>query len=36
MNFLPIIFVGQFVNFYPMFNVAAVPVLVITLRNNIL
>lgn len=34
-NFLKIPFVGQFTNFYPMLNVSAVPVLVITLRNNL-
>jgi len=34
-NFLKITFVGQFTNFYPMLNVSAVPVLVITLRNNL-
>lgn len=35
-NFLGIPFVGPFVNFYPMLNVAAVPILTITLRNNIM
>lgn len=34
-NFLAIPFVGAFCNFYPMLNVAAVPILTITLRNNI-
>lgn len=29
-------FVGQVCNFYPMLNVAAVPILNITLRNNLL
>lgn len=27
---------GQFVQFYPMLNVAAVPILTITLRNNLM
>lgn len=27
---------GSFVQFYPMLNVAAVPVLTITLRNNLM
>ena len=35
-NFLPIPVVSQIVNFYPMLGVSAVPVLVITLRNNIM
>ncbi len=34
-NFLKVPFIGQFTNFYPMLNVSAVPVLVITLRYNI-
>ena len=34
-NFLAIPFVGAFCNFYPFTNVAAVPILTITLRNNI-
>ena len=34
-NFLDVPVVSQIVNFYPMLNVSAVPVLVITLRNNI-
>ena len=29
-------FISQVVNFYPMLNVAAYPVLAITLRNNFL
>jgi hypothetical protein len=29
-------FVGQYVNFYPLLNVSSVPVLTITLRNNIM
>ena len=35
-NFLDLPFVGQVCNFYPMLNVAAVPILNITLRNNLL
>jgi len=35
-NFLKLPFIGQVANFYPMLNVAAVPILTITLRNNIL
>jgi hypothetical protein len=35
-NFLDLPFVGQICNFYPMLNVAAVPILNITLRNNLL
>ena len=35
-NFLGIPFIGQFCNFYPMLNVSAVPILTITLRNNIM
>jgi hypothetical protein len=27
---------GSFVQFYPMLNVAAVPILTITLRNNLM
>lgn len=34
-NFSKLPFVGQVSNFYPMLNVAAVPILTITLRNNI-
>ena len=34
-NFLAIPVVGAYCNFYPMLNVAAVPILTITLRNNI-
>jgi hypothetical protein len=34
-NFLKVPVVAQITNFYPFFNVSAVPVLVITLRNNI-
>lgn len=35
-NFQNIPVVGQICQFYPMLNVAAVPVLTITLRNNIM
>jgi hypothetical protein len=35
-NFLDLPVIGQLCNFYPMLNVAAVPILNITLRNNIL
>jgi hypothetical protein len=35
-NFQAIPVVGQICQFYPMLNVAAVPVLTITLRNNIM
>ena len=35
-NFLDIPVLGQIVNFYPMLNIAAVPILNITLRNNLL
>lgn len=35
-NFLDIPFISQVVNFYPMLNIAAVPILNITLRNNLL
>lgn len=35
-NFLGIPFIGQFCNFYPMLNVSAVPILTITLRNNLM
>lgn len=35
-NFLPVPVVAQIVNFYPLLGVSAVPVLVITLRNNLL
>lgn len=35
-NFLNLPGIGQICNFYPMLNVAAVPILNITLRNNIL
>jgi hypothetical protein len=35
-NFLNIPVLGQICNFYPMLNIAAVPVLNITLRNNLL
>jgi hypothetical protein len=34
-NFSKLPVVGQISNFYPMLNVAAVPILTITLRNNI-
>ena len=35
-NFAGIPFMGSFVQFYPMLNVAAVPILTITLRNNLM
>lgn len=35
-NFLDLPFIGQICNFYPMMNIAAVPILNITLRNNLL
>jgi len=35
-NFLDLPFIGQVCNFYPMLNIAAVPILNITLRNNLL
>ena len=35
-NFLKLAFIGQICNFYPMLNIAAVPILNITLRNNLL
>lgn len=34
-NFLAIPFIGQVVNFYPFLNTAAMPILLITLRNNL-
>lgn len=34
-NFLKVPFVSQIVNFYPMLAVSAVPVLIITMRNNL-
>lgn len=34
-NFLDVPFIGQVCNFYPMLNVSTVPILTITLRNNI-
>jgi hypothetical protein len=34
-NFLNLPFIGQVCNFYPMLNVSAVPILTITLRNNL-
>ena len=34
-NFTALPFIGQVSNFYPAFNVAAVPILTITLRNNL-
>lgn len=34
-NFLKLPVIGQISNFYPMLNVAAVPILTITLRNNL-
>ena len=35
-NFLDLPGIGQICNFYPMLNMAAVPILNITLRNNLL
>lgn len=35
-NFLDLPGIGQICNFYPMLNIAAVPILNITLRNNLL
>lgn len=35
-NFLDIPFIGQVCNFYPMLNVSSVPVLTISLRNNLM
>mmetsp|Transcript_30963 Transcript_30963/g.22518 ORF Transcript_30963/g.22518 Transcript_30963/m.22518 type:complete len:208 (+) Transcript_30963:1019-1642(+) len=35
-NFLDIPFVGQVATFYPMLNCTAVPILTITLRNNLM
>jgi len=35
-NFAGIPVMGSFVQFYPMLNVAAVPILTITLRNNLM
>uniref|UniRef100_A0A7S3JG32 Amino acid transporter transmembrane domain-containing protein n=1 Tax=Euplotes harpa TaxID=151035 RepID=A0A7S3JG32_9SPIT len=35
-NFLNLPVIGQVCNFYPFLNVAAVPILTITMRNNIL
>jgi hypothetical protein len=35
-NFVSIPFIGQICNFYPMLNVSSVPVLTITLRNNMM
>lgn len=35
-NFLDLPVIGQICNFYPMLNIAAVPILNITLRNNLL
>jgi len=35
-NFLDLPVIGQICNFYPMFNIAVVPILNITLRNNLL
>ena len=35
-NFLALPGIGQICNFYPMMNIAAVPILNITLRNNLL
>ena len=34
-NFLSVPFIGQVVNFYPFLNTAAMPILLITLRNNL-
>lgn len=35
-NFIKLPVIGQIANFYPMLNIAAVPILNITLRNNLL
>jgi hypothetical protein len=35
-NFVNLPFIGQVCNFYPMLNVSSVPVLTITLRNNLM
>ena len=35
-NFVNIPFVGPLCNFYPMLNVSSVPVITITLRNNLM
>lgn len=35
-NFIDIPFIGEVCNFYPMLNVSSVPVLTITLRNNLM
>jgi len=35
-NFLDLPIIGQLCNFYPMMNIATVPILNITLRNNLL
>lgn len=35
-NFLNLPGIGQICNFYPLFNITVVPVLLITLRNNVL
>jgi hypothetical protein len=35
-NFVNIPFIGQVCNFYPMLNVSSVPVITITLRNNLM
>ena len=35
-NFMGIPVIGQYVNFYPMLNVSSVPILTITLRNNMM
>lgn len=35
-NFLDLPVIGQICNFYPLLNIAAVPILNISLRNNLL
>lgn len=35
-NFINIPFIGEVCNFYPMLNVSSVPILTITLRNNLM
>ena len=35
-NFMNLPVIGSLINFYPMLNIAAVPILTITLRNNLL
>lgn len=35
-NFMALPVIGEYVNFYPMLNVSSVPILTITLRNNMM